>query len=128
MFRLILTAAILAVALPAAAQTNPHAGHAAAQHPAPARPGIVTSPADGAMLSAAPARFTVTFPHSMTLKTLSVTAEGAAAVAVPVPDAAPSATVEVSLPILAPGTYAADWAAVGEDGHQMSGVVRFMVH
>jgi len=131
MFRLIFVAAILAGAVPAAAQTNPHAGHAGqsvAQQASPNPAGVVTSPSDGSMLSAAPTRFSLTFPHPMTLKTLSVTAVGAAAVMVPVPEAAPSADVSVALPISAPGTYAAGWTAVGEDGHQMSGVVRYMVH
>lgn len=128
MFRLLFAATILAAASPAAAQTDPHAGHTGMQQTAPARPGIVTSPADGAMLNAAPTQFSLTFSHPMTLKSLSITPEGAPAMTVAVPGASPSADVSVTLPTLAPGTYAAAWAGVGEDGHEMSGVVRFMVH
>ena len=132
MFRLIFATTVLAaVALPVAAQTDPHAGHAGhsgAQQAVPIPAGVVTSPADGAMLSAAPTRFSLTFTHPMTLRMLSITTEGAAAVSVAVPEVSPSANISVTLPTLAPGTYAATWAGFGEDGHQMSGVVRFMVH
>lgn len=94
-----------------------HAGH-----------GVVTSPADGAMTDGSPDWFTATFPHAMTLKAVTVTAEGQAAVAVPVAVAAATTRVSADLPTLAPGNYVLNWTAEGADGHEMTGAVSFMVH
>lgn len=127
MIRVLTLTAALAFAGSAAAQ-DPHAGHAGMQHQAPAASGIVTTPADGAMTSGSPERFSATFPHPMMLKTVTLTAEGQAPIVVTAPDAPAAATVSVALPRLAPGTYAAAWAAEGPDGHKMSGSVNFMVH
>lgn len=127
MIRTLVITAAIAFAGGAAAQ-DPHAGHAGMQHAAPAASGIATTPADGAMLNGPPQRFTVTFPHAMILKTVTLTAEGQAPAAVTVPGAPPAATVSVPLPTLAPGTYTAAWKAQGPDGHEMSGSTRFMVH
>jgi len=127
---------ILAVvgASPVLAQ-DPHAGHGAhAGHAPQAGPanhaahGVVTTPADGAMTDGSPDWFTATFPHAMTLKSVTVTAEGQAAVTVPVAAAAATTRVSADLPTLAPGNYVLNWTAEGADGHQMTGVVRFMVH
>jgi len=124
----------LAAASPAIAQ-DPHAGHgvhaghgaqaASADH---AAHGIVTSPADGAMTNGSPDWFTATFPHAMTLKAVTVTAEGQAVVEVPVAAAAATTRVSADLPTLAPGNYVLNWTAEGADGHEMTGAVRFMVH
>ena len=127
MIRVLTLTAALAFAGAAAAQ-DPHAGHAGMQHQAPAASGIVTTPADGAMTSGSPERFSATFPHPMMLKTVTLTAEGQAPIVVTASDAPAAATVSVALPRLAPGTYAAAWAAEGPDGHKMSGSVNFMVH
>jgi len=114
------------------AQANPHAGMAmhdhAAMQAAAAPEGVVTSPADNFM-GAAPTAFAVTFPHAMTLTSVKLTSAAGQAVDVAVtPGATPSATVSTPLPALAPGSYSAAWSATGADGHQMNGVVRFMVH
>lgn len=117
----------------AQAQANPHAGmsmqdHAAMQA-APAANGIITVPADNAMMAAAPTAFSATFPHAMILTSLRLTGPASQSVDVAVsPDAAPATTVSAPFPALAPGSYSAAWAARGADGHQMNGVVRFMVH
>ncbi|MBU1346328.1 MAG: copper resistance protein CopC [Alphaproteobacteria bacterium] len=117
----------------AQAQTHPHAGMSMQDHAAmPAAPsanGVSTTPADNAMLSAAPTEFSVTFPHAMTLTSLKLTGPAGQATDVAVTaDASPGTTVHAPLPALAPGSYSAAWAATGADGHQMNGVVRFMVH
>jgi methionine-rich copper-binding protein CopC len=124
----------LAAASPALAQ-DPHAGHGAHAGHAPqagaaehAAHGVVTSPADGAMTDGSPEWFTATFPHAMTLKSVTVNAAGQAAVTVPVAAAAATTRVSAALPTLAPGNYVLNWTAEGEDGHQMTGAVRFMVH
>jgi methionine-rich copper-binding protein CopC len=129
-----LMALALAAASPALAQ-DPHAGHGAHAGHAPqagaaehAAHGVVTSPADGAMTDGSPEWFTATFPHAMTLKSVTVNAAGQAAVTVPVAAAAATTRVSAALPTLAPGNYVLNWTAEGEDGHQMTGAVRFMVH
>ncbi len=128
MIRTLVLTAALAFASAAAAQA-PHAGHLPApQAQAPAASGIVTTPADGAMSSGSPERFSATFPHPMILKTVTLTANGQEPVVVTAPAAPAAATVGVALPRLAPGTYVAAWAAEGPDGHKMSGSSSFMVH
>lgn len=131
-----IVAAGLFVAAPAVAQ-DAHTGHGAREaHPGHgqaasaehAAHGVVTSPADGAMTDGSPDWFTATFPHAMTLKAVTVTAEGQAAVEVPVAAAAATTRVSADLPTLAPGHYVLNWTAEGADGHEMAGAVRFMVH
>lgn len=112
--------ALLVSAPSAFAQADPHAGH----HPAA---NVQTIPADGAM-GAAPAEFSVTFPHAMQLTSLSVTLQGGAPVVAAIPMAVPAETVTVPLPALSPGNYTIEWTATGADGHVMSGAVRYMVH
>jgi hypothetical protein len=80
------------------------------------------------MTHGSPERFSVTFPHAMILKTVTLTAEGQVPVEVAVPAAPAAATVGVALPRLAPGTWTAAWTAEGPDGHKMSGSISFMVH
>ncbi len=80
------------------------------------------------MTNGSPDWFTASFPHAMTLKSVTVTANGQAAVNVPVAAAAATTRVSADLPTLAPGNYVLGWTAEGADGHQMTGDVRFMVH
>jgi copper resistance protein C len=127
MIRTLVLTAVVAFAGSAAAQ-DPHAGHTMQAPAAAPQSGITTVPADGAMTHGSPERFSVTFPHAMILKTVTVTAEGQQAVSVPVPAASATATVSIPLPTLSPGNYTLAWKANGEDGHEMTGTVRFMVH
>lgn len=127
-------AVVLVAASPALAQ-DAHAGHGAHAGHAPqagaanhAAHGVITSPADGAMTDGSPDWFTATFPHAMTLKSVTVTAEGQPTVTVPVAAAAATTRVSADLPTLAPGNHVLNWTAEGADGHEMTGVVRFMVH
>lgn len=130
-----IVAAGLFIAAPAVAQ-DAHAGHGAGAHAGHgqaaagdhAAHGVVTSPADGAMTDGSPDWFTATFPHPMTLKAVTVTAQGKAAVTVPVAAAAATTRVSADLPTLTPGNYVLNWTAQGADGHEMTGAVRFMVH
>ncbi len=108
--------AALAPLSAAQAQSQSHAGMSAQDH--------------AAMLSSAPTTFSATFPHAMVLTSLRLTggpSNQAVDVAVSA-ETAPAVTVSAPLPALAPGSYAAAWTAKGADGHQMNGVVRFMVH
>lgn len=128
MFRTLVLTAALAFAGAAAAQ-DPHAGHhPASQAPAPSASDVVTTPADGAMTSGSPERFSATFPHPMILKAVNLTVEGQPPIVVNAPPAPAATTVSLDLPRLAPGTYGAAWTAEGPDGHKMSGAVSFMVH
>ena len=124
MIRVLTLSTALAFAGAAAAQ-DPHAGHAMPAQAAAPQSDITTVPANGAMTQGSPERFSVTFPHAMILKTVTLTAEGQAPVEVTVPAAA---TVGVALPRLVPGTYTAAWTAEGPDGHKMSGSASFMIH
>lgn len=106
-----------------------HSGHSAhSGHAAHGAEGIITSPADGDMTDGSPDWFHATFPHAMTLRSVTVTRAGQAAVTVPVAAAAATTRVSADLPNLAPGNYVLNWTAEGADGHQMTGAVRFMVH
>lgn len=117
----------------AQAQSHSHAGMSMQDHAAmqatPAANGVTTTPTDNAMLAAPPTAFSVTFPHAMTLTSLRLTGpadqtvDGAVSA-----DAAPATTVSAPLPALASGSWSAAWTAKGADGHEMNGVVRFMVH
>ncbi|MGV8928382.1 MAG: copper resistance CopC family protein [Brevundimonas sp.] len=111
-----------------AAAQDPHAGHHPPAQAATPRSDLTTVPSDGAMIQGSPERFSVTFPHAMILKTVTLTAEGQAPVVVTAPAAPAVPTVSVALPRLAPGSYTAAWTAEGPDGHKMSGSVSFMVH
>ena len=117
----------LALAGTAAAQ-DPHAGHHPQAQAAAPQSGITTVPSDGAMTHGSPERFSVTFPHAMVLKTVTLTAESQEPIIVTAPATPAAVTVGVALPRLAPGTYTAAWTAEGADGHEMSGSVSFMVH
>ena len=131
-----IVAASLFIAAPAMAQDahaghgahDAHAGHGQAASGDHAAHGVVTSPADGDMTDGSPDWFTATFPHPMTLKAVTVTAQGQAAVTVPVAAAAATTRVSADLPTLTPGNYVLNWTAEGADGHEMTGAVRFMVH
>ena len=131
-----IVAAGLFIAAPAVAQDahtghgshDAHAGHGQATSADHDAHGVVTSPADGAMTDGSPDWFTATFPHPMTLKAVTVTAEGQAAAVVPVAAAAATTRVSADLPTLSPGNYVLNWTAEGADGHEMTGAVSFMVH
>jgi hypothetical protein len=123
-----LFAAAPAFAQDARAGHGAHGGHGQATPTDHASHGVVTSPADGTMTDGPPDWFTATFPHAMTLKAVTVTAEGQAAVTVPVAAGAATTRVSADLPTLSPGNYILNWTAEGADGHEMTGAVRFMVH
>ncbi|HEY1072035.1 copper resistance CopC family protein [Brevundimonas sp.] len=107
--------------------TNPHAGHGNMSMPAPSQDGVKTTPADGWMSSTAPTVFTITFPHSMKLTSLTVATDGGRPVSIPV-QAAAGTTVTTPLPALGKGNHVLTWSAEGADGHRMNGATRFMVH
>jgi len=85
-----------------------------------------STPANGAVLDAAPGDLTLRFAHAMTLESLRLTA--ATGERVPVTfDQTASEVAQVRLPSLIDDDYQAAWSARGTDGHLMSGVVNFTV-
>jgi hypothetical protein len=79
-------------------------------------------------MGAPPETFEAAFEHPMSLTALVITPRGGDPIAVNVPAAAPSNTVSIALPALAPGNYVFAWTATGADNHTMTGRVRYMVH
>lgn len=88
-----------------------------------------SDPADGATLTTSPRTVNLTFTEACRVTTMRLLDDGgkerqlrreggrgAATTA--------SATVPTSLP---PGAYRVEWRAMGDDGHVMSGAVRFVV-
>lgn len=105
-----------------------HAGHAAPSTQVANTQGVVTVPADGAMTHGSPERFSITFPHEMKLKTVSLVAENADLIVVTATDAPAAKQASVSLPRLGPATYRVTWVAEAPNGQSMTGTVNFMVH
>ena len=127
------TVAALAPISLAQAQSNPHAGMSMQDHAAmqatPVADSVTTTPADNAMLSTSPATFSVSFPHAMSLTGLKLTGPASQSIDIVIPASTPpAAMVSAPLPALTPGSYSVAWAATGADGHEMNGLVRFMVH
>jgi methionine-rich copper-binding protein CopC len=99
-----------------------HAGHGAAQTMLTA-----STPSDGAILAEPPRSLALMFGHPVNLQSVTITGPSGAVSADfrPMNDAA--ASYNVALPAgLAAGNYAARWTASG-DGHEMSGVINFIV-
>jgi methionine-rich copper-binding protein CopC len=87
-----------------------------------------SDPADGATLASAPARITLVFSAvaTVTAATVQGATEDSATKLEVMPNEA-STTHAVALPPLAPGDHVVTWRALSDDGHVMSGEVRFTV-
>jgi methionine-rich copper-binding protein CopC len=109
--------AVFAVALLAA---SPHAqAHATLAS---------SSPADGATVEGKVTQIKLQFSQAVRLTLVRVTPQDADPVEPA--SALPAAfveTVEVDVPALAPGEYDAQWTAVAQDGHVMTGAFSFTV-
>ena len=124
---------------------DPHAGHAmpAGSHaghdmssmtgmsvPAPTGAALKAStPAAGAMLSAAPSEISMTLPHAMKIDSVVLT--NAAGQRIPLSATLSDAEVETlttPVPPLAAGTYSVAWTASKGADHTMTGTFAFMVH
>lgn len=121
-----LFAAIFAAALgagPALAQHEHHGAQAAEGSMLAA-----STPADGAVLDAAPRALALTFAHPVLLQTVSIVGPGDAPVRASFRRAAaPTMNYQIALPAdLAVGEYVASWNASG-GGHAMQGTLRFTV-
>jgi len=82
-------------------------------------------PADGSVLTAAPARLTLAFSESARLTALWIEPEGGARRKLTPLPAADVAEISVALPPLKPGRYVLSWRVVGHDGHVVPGQLHF---
>lgn len=99
---------------------------------ATAHPGLVSSsPKAGELLDAAPKTIRLSFnePVEPSFTTVKVTAPSGKDLAVQPVQAEGSDSRSVSSPLTAatPGTYRAQWSALGRDGHRMKGEFTFTV-
>jgi methionine-rich copper-binding protein CopC len=87
-----------------------------------------STPADGSVLSAAPAQLVLQFSEAAQLATLSIERGGGEKQTVTtLPETAQSRIV-IALPALSPGGYVVSWRVVGVDGHVVPGRIQFTVN
>ena len=119
-------AAALALAPGAAFADHNHGGHRQRAHGAAQSMLTASTPSDGAVLAEAPGALALMFAHPVTLQSVAVAGpSGPVATAFRQSEAAANYTIALP-PGLAAGAYEARWIASG-NGHQMNGVVRFVV-
>ena len=87
-----------------------------------------SSPAANAHLTAAPKTLTLNFSEAAQLAMLKLERDGKE-IAVPLDKSAKAGqTFTLTLPVLAPGNYTVQWAAVAaDDGHVTKGSVAFSI-
>jgi methionine-rich copper-binding protein CopC len=83
------------------------------------------SPADGSVVTTSPSRIVLNFSEAahLTAATIQKGVESRQSLK-PLPAAA-ARQISVPLPQLTPGSYSVTWRVVSEDGHVMSGTLRF---
>jgi methionine-rich copper-binding protein CopC len=87
-----------------------------------------STPADGSVLSAAPAQLVLQFSEAAQLAMLTIERSGGPKQSVTtLPETAQSRVV-IALPALPPGDYVVSWRAVGADGHVVPGRIHFTVN
>ena len=86
-----------------------------------------TVPADGAILTEAPAHLMIQFGHPMQIDRVTLTTLTGEVIALDVAELGQTDHLMLALPTLQPDDYTADWRAKGEDGHVMSGAFSFTV-
>jgi methionine-rich copper-binding protein CopC len=120
-------ATALALAPGTALADHNHGGHDQHAHGAAQTMLAGSTPSDGAVLAEAPRSLALMFAHPVALQTVVVTGpSGPVTTGFRQADAA-AARYTIALPAgLGAGNYEARWTASG-DGHQMNGVIRFVV-
>jgi len=86
-----------------------------------------SAPAEGSIVTAAPANFVLTFSEAARVTALTVQKEGEAAQKLAPLPSAPAEQVTVPAPKLAPGKYVINWRVVSDDNHIMSGKLHFTI-
>ncbi len=114
MFRALVVAALMVLAVPVVAQA-----HAVL---------ISSQPAEGATIAEAPADITLTFAGDVRVVSLVLKHDGDPDLSLPVPGGPTFArSTQAPLPALAPGAYRLEWRTIAKDMHAMSGVVNFTI-
>jgi len=86
-----------------------------------------STPAEGAVLQAAPSQIVLTFSEPALVTALSIQQTGKAKQSLgPLPNEA-AQTLTVATPGLTAGSYVVTWRAVSPDKHVMSGTLHFRV-
>lgn len=87
-----------------------------------------STPASGAVLTAAPETIDMSFKHPVRLTKVTLTEAGAKAIEVDL-SASKAFAESFSLPVSDPlsGAVAIEWRAIAQDGHAMKGVISFTV-
>jgi methionine-rich copper-binding protein CopC len=86
-----------------------------------------STPADGSVLTTAPANIVLDFEHPVRVTALSIQkGDGQSEPVASVPETT-GTKISVPAPKLAPGKYIVTWRAVSSDKHVMSGKIQFTV-
>jgi methionine-rich copper-binding protein CopC len=83
------------------------------------------SPADGSLVTTSPSRIVLNFSESARLTAASIQKGDDPRQSLKPLPAAAARQISVPLPQLTPGSYSVNWRVVSEDGHVMSGTLRF---
>lgn len=87
-----------------------------------------TTPADGAILDAAPEVLAMTFDQPMRLTLVRLTdADGAEVEVTRTDDMAPVTEFEAAPAEMGPGDYTLEWRGLSSDGHPMDGSFSFQI-
>jgi methionine-rich copper-binding protein CopC len=87
-----------------------------------------STPADGSVLSAAPAQLVLQFSEAAQLATLSIERNGGEKQKVTTLPETAQLRIVIALPALPPGDYVVSWRVVGVDGHVVPGRIHFTVN
>ena len=83
------------------------------------------SPADGSVVTMSPSRIVLDFSEAARLTAASIQKGDEPRQSLNSLPAAAARQISVPLPQLTPGSYSVTWRVVSEDGHVMSGTLRF---
>lgn len=88
-----------------------------------------STPANGAVLNASPSTLELTFSAPVRLVRVTLQDHTKKDIALTVPSGIKSeAQYSIPLPELTFSHYTVSWVVMGEDGHKMSGLFKFMLH
>jgi copper transport protein len=85
------------------------------------------TPADGAVLTQAPARFSLKFNEPATLTALSVQKDGQAAQKIAGLPAKAAAQFDIPAPTLDAGSYTLSFRVLSDDNHVVAGTIKFKI-
>jgi methionine-rich copper-binding protein CopC len=88
---------------------------------------LLTTPADGSILTQAPASFVFRFNEAATLTALNIQKSGEAERKQPLSGSQAATEISVPAPALAPGSYTLTYRALSADHHIVSGHIQFKV-